>query len=104
MIHAVDRELDHRDVQRVELVAVLVAIEVRRLAVRADDDVARQKARRPVGEWNALEIVSNAGALKVSLNGTPISHSQAGTLNEGLIGIQAEDHRFEVRRMRIRTD
>src|SRR5262245_15092667 len=41
MVDAADRELDHRDVQRVELVAVLLKIEVRRLAVRADDDVAR---------------------------------------------------------------
>src|SRR6478609_1184253 len=44
MVHAADRRLDHGDVQRVELVAVLLEIEVRRLAVRADDDVARPRA------------------------------------------------------------
>src|SRR6478752_6162396 len=44
MVHAADRRLDHGDVQRVELVAVLLEIEVRRLAVRADDYVARPRA------------------------------------------------------------
>lgn len=69
-----------------------------------DNEPARQQARKPVGQWNAIEIVSKAGALTVSLNGTPISTSQAGTLTSGLIGIQAEDHPFEIRRMRIHTE
>ena len=69
-----------------------------------DDDANRQKARKPVGQWNALEIVSKEGALSVSLNGTPISNSQAGPLKSGAIGIQAEDHPFTVRRIRIRKD
>lgn len=69
-----------------------------------DDDAARQTARKPVGQWNSLEIVSKAGALSVSLNGTPTSHSEPDFLSEGAIGIQAEDHPFEVRRMRIRTE
>jgi hypothetical protein len=69
-----------------------------------DDDAARQKARRPVGRWNAIEIVSNNGALSVTLNGVPISKCEPDFLSEGLIGIQAEDHPFEVRRMRIRRD
>ena len=69
-----------------------------------DDDSARQKARKPVGQWNALEIVSKDGALSVSLNGTPISNSQAGSLKSGAIGIQAEDHPFTVRRIRIRKE
>lgn len=69
-----------------------------------ESDADRQEHRKPVGEWNELEIVSKDGALKVSLNGTPISSSQAGPLTKGLIGIQAEDHPFEVRHMRIRAD
>lgn len=68
------------------------------------DDVARQKVRKPVGQWNSLEIVSNGGALVVSLNGTAISNSQPDLLTEGLIGIQSEDFPFEVRRMRIRPE
>lgn len=69
-----------------------------------DDDVARQKARRPVGQWNSLEIVSTNGVLAVSLNGVPISKCEPDFLSEGLIGIQSEDHPFEVRRLRIRPD
>jgi len=69
-----------------------------------DDDAARQKARRPVGQWNAIEIVSTNGVLAVSLNGTPISKCEPDFLSEGLIGIQSEDHPFEVRRLRIRTE
>ncbi|MEI8382542.1 MAG: family 16 glycoside hydrolase [Planctomycetota bacterium] len=69
-----------------------------------DDDAARQKARKPVGEWNSLEIVSVDGSLTVSLNGVLISKSEPDFLSEGLIGIQSEDFPFEVRRMRIRRD
>jgi hypothetical protein len=68
-----------------------------------DDDAARQKARKTVGQWNAIEIVSKAGGLHVLLNGTPVSQSQPDFLSEGPIGIQAEDYPFEVRRMRIRV-
>jgi hypothetical protein len=69
-----------------------------------DDEAARLKARHAVGEWNAIEIVSTNGALSVSLNGTPISKCEPDFLSEGSIGIQAEDHPFEVRRIRIRRD
>ena len=69
-----------------------------------DDDVARQQARKPVGQWNRLEIVSKDGALAVSLNGTPISKCEPDFLSEGPIGIQAEDHPFEVRRIRMKRD
>jgi len=69
-----------------------------------DNDTARQQARKPVGQWNAIEIVSKEGELKVTLNGTPIAKSQPDFLSEGSIGIQAEDHPFEIRQMRIRID
>ena len=69
-----------------------------------DDDAARQQARKPVGQWNSLEIVSKDGALAVSLNGTPISKCEPDFLSEGPIGIQAEDHPFEVRRLRLRRE
>jgi Domain of Unknown Function (DUF1080) len=69
-----------------------------------DDDNARQKARHAVGEWNRIEIMSRDGALTVALNDTPISTCEPDFLSEGPIGIQAEDHPFEVRRIRIRRD
>lgn len=69
-----------------------------------DDDSARQKARKSVGQWNAIEIISKEGELQVTLNGTPVAKSQPDFLSEGSIGIQSEDHPFEIRRMRIRID
>ena len=69
-----------------------------------DNEQARQQARKPVGEWNSLEIQSQAGAVQVLLNGTLISKSEPDFLSAGLIGIQAEDHPFEIRRLRIRSE
>ena len=69
-----------------------------------DNETARQQARKPVGQWNSLEIVSKDGALSVSLNGTPVSSSKPSGLTSGFVGVQAEDHPFEVRRMRIRSE
>jgi len=68
------------------------------------DAAARLAARKRVGQWNALEIASKDGELTVSLNEQQVTHSQPVFLSAGSIGIQAEDHPFEVRRMRIRVD
>jgi hypothetical protein len=64
----------------------------------------RLAARKRVGQWNALEIVSKDGELSIVLNGEPVTHSPPAFLSAGSIGIQAEDQPFEVRRMRIRVD
>ena len=73
--------------------------------VEIDDDVAaREKARKPVGEWNSLEIVSRDGSLTSSLNGTQICTSVAGELREGPIGLQAEDFSVEFRNVRVREE
>lgn len=72
--------------------------------VVTDQAEARLEARKAVGEWNALEITSREGALAVTLNGVSVASSEPNFLSEGAIGIQAEDHPFEVRRMRIRRD
>jgi hypothetical protein len=69
-----------------------------------DDDAARQQARKPVGQWNQLEIVSRDGALTVLLNGQEVARSQPAFLSSGPLGIQAEDHPFDVRRLRVRVD
>lgn len=69
-----------------------------------DDDAARQAARKPVGQWNRLEIMSRDGSISVKLNDVPISKSEPNFLSEGRIGIQAEDHPFVVRRMRIKDE
>lgn len=69
-----------------------------------EDKAARQTARKPVGQWNRLEITSRDGAISVKLNDVPISRSEPNFLSEGQIGLQAEDHPFAVRRMRIRDE
>lgn len=69
-----------------------------------DDEAARQSARKPVGEWNRLEISAREGAVTAKLNDVPISRSEPNFLSEGQIGIQAEDHPFVVRRMRIKDE
>ncbi len=69
-----------------------------------DGESARGQARLPVGQWNRLEIISREGSLTVNLNDIMISSSEPNFLSDGKIGIQAEDHPFAVRRMRIRTE
>ncbi len=69
-----------------------------------DHPEVREAARKPVGQWNRLEIVSKEGELQVSLNDQPLCKSGPAFLSSGSIGIQAEDFPFEVRRMRIRVD
>ena len=41
------------------------------------DEPARDAARKPPGEWNRVEIVSDGGALTVSLNGVEVATSEA---------------------------
>lgn len=68
------------------------------------DPAVRDGVLRPVGTWNEMEIVSKGGALTVTLNGTVVATSEPNFLSSGSIGIQAEDHPFELRRVRIRRD
>lgn len=69
-----------------------------------DQEPVRKQARNPVGQWNSFEVVSKDGALIARLNDQIVATSQPGKLTTGLIGIQSEDHPFEVRRIRVRSD
>ena len=69
-----------------------------------DDGAARESARKPVGEWNALEIVSKAGAITALLNGTKVCESQPSDVTSGRIGLQSEDFEVHFRRLRIRPE
>lgn len=69
-----------------------------------DDDAARLSARKPVGEWNTLEIVSKAGAITSLLNGTKVCESQPSSVTSGMIGLQSEDFEVHFRRLRIRPE
>jgi hypothetical protein len=54
------------------------------------DRAAKDKATRPVGEWNTTEIVCKAdGSVSAKINGTPVSSGKSD-LTEGRIGFQSE--------------
>ncbi|MFH5803103.1 DUF1080 domain-containing protein [Alienimonas sp. DA493] len=65
------------------------------------DEAARDAARKPPGEWNRVEVVSEGGALTVTLNGQQVSTSEPTELTEGRIGFQAEGYPVEFRAVTI---
>lgn len=71
-----------------------------------DDDAARKSARKPVGEWNAIEVVSKGGAITSLLNSTKVCEGQTKDLDMvlGMIGLQSEDFEVHFRRLRIRAE
>jgi hypothetical protein len=66
-----------------------------------DNQAARESARRPIGEWNAIEVVCKDGALTSVLNGTPIASSKPSELKSGFFGIQSEGDAVEFRNIRV---
>jgi hypothetical protein len=69
-----------------------------------DDEQARVAARKLVGKWNEIEIVSRDGTLVSYVNGTKICESDPGELTAGFIGLQSEDFAVQFRRLRIREE
>ncbi len=69
--------------------------------VYEDHPEVRESARKPVGEWNSIEIVTKAGAITASINGQVVAIGEPGELKSGLIGLQAEGHRLRYRRLRF---
>jgi hypothetical protein len=65
---------------------------------------ARASARRPLAEWNTLEIVSKKGALASFLNGVRVATSAAGELREGPIGFQCEGVEIHWRNLAISVE
>lgn len=68
-----------------------------------DDQAAREAARKPLGEWNTIRIVSKEGLVTSYLNGKKISEGTSD-LTSGRIGLQAEDFPVEFRNLRIREE
>ena len=66
-----------------------------------DSPDVRESARKPVGEWNSIEITTKAGAITASINGQVVAVGQPGELTSGLIGLQAEGHRLRYRHLRF---
>ena len=70
-----------------------------------NDNEARTRVRKPVGQWNAMEIVSKNGQVMTSLNGTLISTVTEHEFKEpGYIGFQSEGGQLQWRNIRIREE
>ncbi|MEZ6047476.1 MAG: DUF1080 domain-containing protein [Planctomycetaceae bacterium] len=67
-----------------------------------DHPEKREAARKPVGEWNSLEVESRAGVLTAKLNGELICQNKPGEVNSGRIGFQSEGFEVHFRNIRIK--
>lgn len=68
------------------------------------DSEARKKVRKPLGEWNAVEIASKAGVITSSLNGTKISVIEAPDAKPGPIAFQSEGAPIGWKNIRIKAE
>lgn len=67
------------------------------------DTEARRAAMRPVGQWNAIQIVSEAGKVQVSVNGRLVTTvTEHEFTAPGHIGFQSEGSEVYLRNIRIR--
>lgn len=73
-------------------------------AIIEDQPENRESARKEVGEWNSLEIISKDGVLTSRLNGVQICQNKAGELTEGQIGLQSEGFEVEFRNIQIKPE
>jgi len=69
-----------------------------------EDKAARERVRKPVGEWNSMEIAAKGGRVEVRLNGTLISTVTKHPFREGAIGFQSEGAEIHWRNIRIREE
>jgi Domain of Unknown Function (DUF1080) len=66
------------------------------------DSAAQHKAVKPVGEWNAMEVICKDGAVSCSLNGVAVARG-SGELSDGVIGWQSEGNPIRFRKLAIKT-
>lgn len=69
-----------------------------------EDKEARSRVRKPLGEWNSVEIVSKGGVITSSLNGTKISVIEAPDAKPGAIAFQSEGAPISWRKVRIKAE
>jgi hypothetical protein len=58
-------------------------------------------SEKPLGEWNACDIVCRDGAMDVTLNGVVQNHVTGCKPAAGQIGIQLEGFPYDLRNIRI---
>jgi hypothetical protein len=71
---------------------------------RTFDAEASANVRKPVGEFNLVEIEVNGGDMVIKLNGTVVSTVGDCELTEGPIGFQSEGAETHWRNIRIREN
>lgn len=69
-----------------------------------EDGEARRKVRKPLGEWNTVEIVSKGRTVNSYLNGALISTVKEVEDVAGPIGFQSEGSEIHWRNIRIKTE
>jgi hypothetical protein len=71
----------------------------------ADDDAsARIASRKPLGEWNTIEIIARDGVVTTSINGAQVARGKASGLHAGRAAIQSNGAAFAIRNFRIQLD
>jgi mono/diheme cytochrome c family protein len=66
---------------------------------------ARTRARKPIGQWQSVEIVSKNGEIRSSLNGTLVSVVHEHEFKEpGYIGFQSQGVPLQWRNIRIKVE
>jgi hypothetical protein len=69
---------------------------------RTFDQEASDKARKPVGEFNKVEIDVKGGDMTIRLNGVVVSTVGGCELTEGPIGLQSEGAETHWKNLRVR--
>jgi hypothetical protein len=66
---------------------------------------ARRRAIRPLGEWNAIELVAKDGQVRGLLNGTLVTTIRSHNYTEpGNIAFQVQGAKMYWRNLRIRPE
>jgi hypothetical protein len=68
------------------------------------DDAARARARKPAGQWNAIQIISKDGQVWTYLNGALITHVTKHPFKPGYIALQVESGPVHWRNIRIKEE
>jgi len=69
----------------------------------ANPQINRQQpsSEKPLGEWNACDVVCRDGALDCTINGVAQNHVTGCKPAAGQIGVQLEGYPYELRNIRI---
>ncbi len=73
-------------------------------ATAKSDADARKKARKPLAEWNEMEIAVKGDKVTVLLNGTVVATATGLKAEAGHIAFQDEGHEIRWRNIRIREE